>query len=133
MNNFSITKYFEESSKLISSLKDHEELILNFADKLSNIIISGNKIMFCGNGGSAAQGEHLAAELIVRLRSDFPRNALPGISLTLDSATLTATGNDISFSEIYARSIEAFGKEGDALFALSTSGNSLNIVIIWTN
>jgi D-sedoheptulose 7-phosphate isomerase len=95
---------------------------------LANAIKNGGKIMFCGNGGSAADSQHLAAELVVRLRSHINRPALPGLALTVDSSIMTAGGNDIGFENVFARSVEAFGKAGDVLIGISTSGNSGNVL-----
>jgi len=88
----------------------------------------GGKIMFCGNGGSAADSQHLATELVVRLSSAFDRAALPALALTTDTSILTACGNDYGFDRIFARQIEALGKPEDILVAISTSGNSPNII-----
>jgi D-sedoheptulose 7-phosphate isomerase len=88
----------------------------------------GNLLMFCGNGGSAADAQHLAAELVVRLRGAVNRPALPAISLSADSSILTAGGNDFGYEQVFARSVEAFGKSGDCLIAITTSGNSLNVL-----
>ena len=87
-----------------------------------NSLNNGGKIIFCGNGGSAADAQHLAAEFIVRLRP------LAAISLTTDTSAITAIGNDFSFEEIFSRQIEAIGKKEDILYAISTSGNSLNVI-----
>ena len=99
--------------------------------KVSEIIISalnkGNKILWCGNGGSAAQAQHLSTELVCGLRS-HDRIALPSISLTTDTSLITAWANDTDFNTVFARQIEALGKSGDVLIAISTSGNSINIV-----
>ena len=91
-------------------------------------IINGGKILLCGNGGSAADAQHLAAEFLVRLRPNINRPPIPAISLALDSSTLTACGNDYSFSDIFARNLEALGTSKDVLIAISTSGNSKNII-----
>ena len=123
-----IKEYLKSSSKLIGSLASFESEISLFANKLAKVIVNNKKIMFCGNGGSAADAQHLTAELVVRLRDDFKRKALPSISLSLDSSTLTACSNDIGFDNIFSRALDAIGQEGDALFALSTSGNSPNIL-----
>lgn len=96
--------------------------------KLAEIIGDGGKILFCGNGGSAADSQHLAAELVVRLRSSINRKAIPGLALTVDSSILTAGGNDIGFENVFARGVEAYGDDGDALIAISTSGNSVNVL-----
>lgn len=85
----------------------------------------GHKLLLCGNGGSAADAQHLAAELVVKLRQ--PRRPLPAIALTTDTSILTATGNDFSFDQIFARQVEALGRPGDVLIGISTSGNSENV------
>lgn len=85
-------------------------------------------IMFCGNGGSAADSQHLAAELVVRLRSSVNRAAIPALALTVDPSIMTAGGNDIGFENVFARGVEAYGNEGDVLVAISTSGNSPNVM-----
>jgi D-sedoheptulose 7-phosphate isomerase len=89
---------------------------------------SGGKIMFCGNGGSAADSQHLATELVVRLSSKLNRPALPAIALTTDTSLITACSNDFSFNEIFARQVEALANSGDILIAISTSGNSPNVL-----
>lgn len=87
----------------------------------------GRKLLICGNGGSAADAQHIAAELVVRL--EMPdRPALPAIALTVDSSILTAGGNDIGFENVFARQVEALGAAGDVLLVISTSGNSENLV-----
>ena len=97
----------------------------------SEIIISalskGNKILWCGNGGSAAQAQHLSTELVCGLRS-HDRLALSSLSLTTDTSLLTAWANDSDFNTVFARQIESLGKAGDVLIAISTSGNSINVV-----
>ena len=87
---------------------------------------NGNKILFCGNGGSASDSQHIAAELVGRFRKE--RKGLAALSLTVDTSALTAIGNDFSFDQIFARQVEGLGKKGDVLVALSTSGNSLNVI-----
>lgn len=86
----------------------------------------GHKILFCGNGGSAADCQHIATELVVRLGRT--RKALPALALTTDTSTLTAAGNDLGFDQIFARQIEAHGRSGDLLVAISTSGRSANVL-----
>ncbi len=95
------------------------------AEIMINSINNGNKIMFCGNGGSAADSQHLAAELIGRYRKN--RIPLPALALTTDTSLITAVANDFSYDEIFERQVEAIGVEGDVLYAISTSGNSENI------
>lgn len=109
-------------------LKECGSEIESCSNVLVNSLKEGGKIMFCGNGGSAADSQHLAAELVVRLRSAVNRPALPGLALTVDTSVLTAGGNDIGFDNIFARGVEAFGKQGDVLIAISTSGNSENVL-----
>tara|TARA_B110000483_G_scaffold235297_1_gene306632 strand:+ start:111 stop:689 length:579 start_codon:yes stop_codon:yes gene_type:complete len=111
----------------------HESLIklskeINQSIKLIYKSISaGGKILLCGNGGSAADAQHLAAELLVRLRPKVNRKPLPALSLAQDTSTLTACGNDYDFSEIFSRPFDAIATKNDVLFAISTSGNSENI------
>jgi D-sedoheptulose 7-phosphate isomerase len=95
---------------------------------LSECIKNGGKILFCGNGGSAADSQHLAAELVIRYRSSFNRPAIPGIALTVDPSIMTAGGNDIGFENVFARGVEAYGKPNDVLVGISTSGNSENVL-----
>ncbi len=102
--------------------------IMSIGLKLADIFKSGGKLLFCGNGGSAADSQHLAAELVVRLRGHIKRAALPAIALTVDSSILTAGGNDIGFENIFARGVEAYSRKGDALIGISTSGNSENVL-----
>ena len=91
-------------------------------------ILSGGKIMLCGNGGSAADAQHLAAELLVRLRSQVDRAPMPAICLTMDTSSLTATSNDYSFEIYFERMVHALGKPGDVLIGITTSGKSKNIL-----
>ncbi len=93
---------------------------------IMNVLKKGNKLMICGNGGSASQSQHFAAELIVRFEKN--RRALPAIALTTDTSNLTACGNDYSFSEIFSRQVEALGNKGDVLIGITTSGNSENVL-----
>lgn len=88
---------------------------------------NGNKILLCGNGGSAADAQHLAAELLIRLRPNLTRQTLPAIALAMDTSTLTACGNDLGFEVIFERMVEALGKPGDVLIGITTSGKSLNV------
>lgn len=89
-------------------------------------VLSGGTIFFCGNGGSAADAQHLAGELIGRFRLD--RDAIPAIAITSNAAVVTSIANDYDFSEIFARQLEALGKPGDVLIAISTSGRSRNVI-----
>jgi D-sedoheptulose 7-phosphate isomerase len=95
-------------------------------DLLADTIQSGGKILVCGNGGSAADAQHFAAELIGRFEQE--RDAWPAIALTTDSSILTAIGNDYGFDDIFARQVQGLGRPGDTLIGISTSGNSENVL-----
>ena len=109
--------------------------ILNMADDIIEIVQivkkklkKGGKILFCGNGGSAADAQHLAAEFIVRLRPHINRSPIAALVLAQDTSTLTACGNDYSFDDIFLRPFQALAKKNDILVCISTSGNSKNII-----
>lgn len=95
---------------------------------LAEAIGSGGKAMFCGNGGSAADAQHLAAELVGRLDRSSDRAPLPGLALTTDTSVLTAVANDDGYEEVFARQVRAVGRPGDVLLCLTTSGRSENVV-----
>jgi len=97
------------------------------AEALVAAFRGGRKVLLCGNGGSAADAQHMAAELVVRM-SKGDRAALPAIALTTDTSALTAGGNDLGFDRIFSRQVEALGGKGDVLIAISTSGNSPNVI-----
>jgi len=88
----------------------------------------GGKLMFCGNGGSAADSQHLATELLIRLRGSVERASWPALALTLDPAALTAGGNDYGFDQVFERPLRGLGRPGDVLFGITTSGRSANVV-----
>ncbi len=120
---------------LIESAATKERIADNCTENISRAveliktsIINGGKILICGNGGSAADAQHLAAEFIIRLNHDIIRPAIPAIALTTDTSILTAGGNDIGFSNIFSRQVEALGKAGDIFLGISTSGNSDNVL-----
>jgi D-sedoheptulose 7-phosphate isomerase len=100
--------------------------ILQAAEQIASTIRSGHKILVCGNGGSAADAQHFAAELVGRYRQE--RAAWPAIALTVDTSILTAVGNDYGFGEVFVRQVHAVGQPGDVLLAISTSGKSPNIL-----
>jgi D-inositol-3-phosphate glycosyltransferase len=116
---------------LIQTLtQTHKQLsnqVIHFGRTLTEALQRGNKILVCGNGGSAADAQHFAAELTGRFQV-HPRQALPAIALTADTVLLTAWANDVSFDKIFSRQVEAFGQPGDVLLLLSTSGKSRNLV-----
>ncbi len=103
-----------------------EEEIIQSAEIIIKSFKRNGKLLICGNGGSAADSQHFAAEIVGRFKKE--RKALPAISLTVDTSILTAWGNDYSFDTIFSRQIEAIGKKGDVLFGISTSGNSKNVI-----
>jgi len=101
--------------------------ISNAIEMVRNALRNKKKILLCGNGGSAADAQHLATEFVIRLNPDIKRPGLPAIALTTDSSLLTAGANDIGFENVFARSVEALGSEGDVLIGISTSGTSESI------
>jgi D-sedoheptulose 7-phosphate isomerase len=109
-------------------LEEHSNSILQCGDVLAQCAINRRLIMFCGNGGSAADSQHLAAELVVRLRGSVERRAIAALALTTDSSVLTAGGNDYGYVNVFKRQVEAFGQAGDVLVAITTSGTSPNVV-----
>jgi phosphoheptose isomerase len=109
----------------LQSLADLEEQIASAADLISDCFVAGNKLFACGNGGSAADAADFTTEFACRFMED--RRPYPAMNLSVGGSLLTATGNDYSFEEIFARQVRAFGKPGDVLVAISTSGNSKNI------
>jgi len=102
--------------------------IVRAAEVIAQAFHDGNKIMLCGNGGSAADCQHVAAEFVSRLSKDFERRALPAIALTTDTSFLTAYTNDFGYEGIFARQIEALAQRGDVVLGISTSGSSGNVV-----
>ena len=108
-------------------LKNQLPLIEQAAKAVSDCLKSGNKLLFFGNGGSASDSQHLAAEFVGRYEKE--RRALPAISLTTDTSILTAVGNDYGFDRVFARQVEGLGRKGDVAFAISTSGNSKNVIL----
>ncbi|MBK6505044.1 MAG: SIS domain-containing protein [Ignavibacteria bacterium] len=118
-----------ESSKVkLLVLEKCYEPIMKAADILVEAVRSGKKIMLAGNGGSAADSQHIATEFMIRLSHDLSRPAIAAIALTTDSSNITAGGNDIGFENVIARSIEGLGNEDDVFICISTSGNSPNIL-----
>ena len=118
-----------ESSETKLKIKDQlSEEILRAVDILVSAYKDGNKLLLCGNGGSAADCQHIATELMIRLSHHIKRPALPAIALTTDTSNLTAGGNDIGFENVFARNVEGLGMLGDVLLAISTSGNSPNVI-----
>jgi len=120
-------KRFEEVLKTIELLsKTETDKIILSAEIISNALKKGKKVLWCGNGGSAAQAMHFSTELMVKYKTK--RTPFPSVSLSADTSLITATGNDFGFDEIFSRQVEGLGKEGDVLVALSTSGSSKNVI-----
>ena len=122
-----ISSHIQEHKKVLNSFND--EMIEKIED-VTNILVdalsNGNTIFWCGNGGSAGDSQHLAAELIGRFKLD--RKPLKSIALTTDTSAITCISNDYSYDKVFERQIEGLGEKGDVLKGISTSGNSLNIV-----
>jgi len=127
MSNFSSTleQAIYGSIETLQSLKKIESEIARAAEMIEQCLRAGNKLLICGNGGSASDAAHFATELVVRFAKD--RRAYPAICLTGDGGLLTAAANDYGFDEIFARQVAAFGVEGDVLIVLTTSGKSKNV------
>jgi D-sedoheptulose 7-phosphate isomerase len=132
-------KKLDKEKFIADSLKESSDVKLKMEDAckaeilvavqtLVDVYRSGKKLLLCGNGGSAADCQHIATELMIRLSHNIQRPALPAIALTTDTSNLTAGGNDIGFENVFARNVEGLGYEGDVLLAISTSGNSPNII-----
>lgn len=121
-----IVSHFRQAAENFRKLEAEIDFIAQAADRLVTCLGTGGKVMFCGNGGSAADSQHLAAELMGRYLRD--RNPLPALSLTVDTSALTAIGNDYGYAEVFARQLRGIGRKGDVLVGLSTSGNSENVL-----
>jgi len=126
MNTPILHKEIQEHLSCFNNLAELAKPIEQAAEQLSACIRQGGKILICGNGGSAADSQHFAAELVGRFLRE--RQSLPAIALTTDTSILTAVGNDYGYHEIFRRQINALGQSGDTLIALSTSGNSENVL-----
>ena len=122
-----ISSHIEEHKNVINSFDDE---IINKIEQVSHILVNvlsnGNTIFWCGNGGSAGDSQHLAAELIGRYKKD--RRPLKSLALTTDSSAITCIANDYSYEKIFERQIEGLGVNGDALIGITTSGNSANVI-----
>lgn len=119
------SKHLKESTEAIRRVP--VITMLEASKVISNSLRIGKKLMICGNGGSAADAQHIAAEFVNKLNVD--RRALPALALTTDTSILTANANDYGFKHVFERQIEAFGRSGDVLLAISTSGNSENVLL----
>ena len=122
-----IQRAFDESiSAKRQFVKEHVATLVAVVDLVAERLVAGNKILLFGNGGSAADAQHIAAEFVNRFMLERP--PLPAIALTTDTSALTSIGNDYGFVEIYAKQVKALGREGDVAVAISTSGNSSNVL-----
>jgi D-sedoheptulose 7-phosphate isomerase len=123
---YPLSTFLDEHLRLFGRLPELEPAIARAAELLSLTFASGHKLLICGNGGSAADSQHIAAELTGRFVAD--RRALPAIALSTDTSALTSIANDYGFGEVFARQVAAVGSAGDCLLAISTSGSSLNVI-----
>lgn len=112
--------------RAIADSADLEDGVVRVADACIEAIAGGGKVMFCGNGGSAADSQHLAAELVGKLVFDRP--GMAGLALTVDTSALTAVGNDFGYEFVFSRQVEALGRAGDVLVGITTSGRSKNVL-----
>jgi len=118
-----------DTARLVGQVfAEQEETLLAMAGAIERTLRAGGTVFFCGNGGSAADAQHLAAELLVRFRSRVERRSLPGLALTFDPTTLTAAGNDYGFEQVFARPLTGLARAGDTLVGLTTSGRSANVI-----
>jgi D-sedoheptulose 7-phosphate isomerase len=122
-----ITRAFEESIQVKQAfLRDHIDALMKAIDAIAAAFQKGNKLLLFGNGGSAADAQHIAAEFVNRFRIERP--PLPAIALTTDSSALTSIANDYDYSQVFAKQVTALGKAGDVAIAISTSGNAANVL-----
>lgn len=112
---------------VIASIRSQQPLLESIAAEITAAVLAGKKVLWCGNGGSAADSQHLAAELMGRFRRE--RRALASIALTTDTSILTAIGNDYGYEHVFRRQVEALCEKGDVLVGISTSGNSKNVCL----
>ena len=118
----------ERSSNILENLNEFEDIIEIFSKEIFKALNNGNKLLFCGNGGSAAESQHMAAEYCATLNHHNPRKGFKAMALTVDTSFITAWSNDFGFDGIFARQIETLGEENDLLICYSTSGSSKNII-----
>lgn len=122
-----IDSRINETIELLNQVKYNAEIIEHAATIIINAFKTGNKLLICGNGGSAADSQHIAAEMVGKFyRIDRP--ALPAIALSVNTSIITAIGNDFGYDQTFVRQVEALGQKGDVLYSISTSGNSVNAV-----
>ncbi|MCF8412485.1 MAG: D-sedoheptulose 7-phosphate isomerase [Melioribacteraceae bacterium] len=125
-----IVDSLEESSRTkLDILAECKSDIFQIIELTADSLKKGNKLLLCGNGGSAADCQHIATEFMIRLSHKLDRPAIPAFAITTDTSNLTAGGNDIGFENVFARNVEGLGNDGDVLIAISTSGNSKNVIL----
>jgi D-sedoheptulose 7-phosphate isomerase len=120
-----MTKSAELKRRIATELA---ETVINVVDACETSLRGGGKLLFCGNGGSAADSQHLATEMLIRLRGSHERPSIAALALTLDPAMLTACGNDYGYDRVFERPLRSLGRAGDVLFGITTSGRSGNVV-----
>ncbi len=124
-----ISTHLAESAVLKSKIDEQcADSILKAARAIARSLAAGGKLMLCGNGGSAADAQHLAGEFVNRLAKQFPRPPMAALALTTDASCLTAVANDLGFDQVFERQVLALGRPGDTLLAISTSGQSENVI-----
>lgn len=133
MNDEAAVRAVRDHLRLSAALKQEVaehclDAILAAARTIADALRGGGKLLLCGNGGSAADCQHMAGELVSRLSADFERPALPAVALTTDTSILTALSNDFGFEGVFARQVQALGRPGDVLLGISTSGTSPNVI-----
>ncbi|MFV0337285.1 MAG: SIS domain-containing protein [Chthoniobacterales bacterium] len=126
MSNTTLSNSLKDALALFQTLSKHEESIKKAADLIEKVLLSGNTLFLCGNGGSAADAAHIATEFTCRFKED--RRPYPAMALGVDGGLLTAIGNDYDFQDIFSRQVQAFGRPGDLLIGISTSGKSRNVL-----
>jgi D-sedoheptulose 7-phosphate isomerase len=125
-----IKKIFQQSINVKLQCIDQGFIpLIKMGEKITESIQQNNKLMLCGNGGSAADAQHLAAEMLVRLRPNNNREGIAAITLAQDTSTITACGNDFGYDMLYERALKSLGKRGDCLIGITTSGNSKNVIL----
>ncbi len=124
-----VKKEFDAARSVLTELTESEETTRSVAEAARTVvetIRAGKKVLLCGNGGSAADSQHIASEIVGRFRRE--RDGWPAVALSTDTSILTSVGNDYGFAEVFRRQVEALGRKGDCLIAYSTSGNSENVI-----
>ncbi len=129
MSTEAIKNLFLESIDVKKNIVENScyEILAEMGEVMTQSVMNGGKILICGNGGSAADAQHLAAEMLVRLRPMNNREGVPALALAQDTSTITACGNDFGYDQLFARMVSAIGRKGDVLLGITTSGNSKNV------